>query len=28
VPFSEPFEDWFMISADKIMRAARQLVAY
>jgi 2-oxoisovalerate dehydrogenase E1 component beta subunit len=28
VPFSQPFEDWFMISADKIARAARALVAY
>ncbi len=28
VPFSQPFEEWFMISADKIAHAARQLIAY
>jgi 2-oxoisovalerate dehydrogenase E1 component beta subunit len=28
VPFSQPFEDWFMISAEKIVHAARALVAY
>jgi 2-oxoisovalerate dehydrogenase E1 component beta subunit len=28
VPFSRPFEDWFMISAEKIAHAARALVAY
>ena len=28
VPFSHPFEEWFMISAPKIAAAARALVAY
>jgi 2-oxoisovalerate dehydrogenase E1 component beta subunit len=28
VPFSQPFEDWFMISAEKIIHAARAVVAY
>jgi 2-oxoisovalerate dehydrogenase E1 component beta subunit len=28
VPFSQPLEDWFMVSADKIAAAARALVAY
>lgn len=28
VPFSQPFEEWFMISAQKIADAARALVAY
>jgi 2-oxoisovalerate dehydrogenase E1 component beta subunit len=28
VPFSSPFEDWFMLSADDIAAAARRLVAY
>ena len=28
VPFSQPFEDWFMISAGKIAHAARALAAY
>jgi len=28
VPFSQPFEDWFMISAEKIVHAARAVVAY
>ena len=28
VPFSHPFEEWFMISAPKIADAARALVAY
>jgi len=28
VPFSAPFEDWFMLNAEKIAAAARRLVAY
>lgn len=28
VPFSQPFEDWFMISAEKIVHAARAVAAY
>jgi 2-oxoisovalerate dehydrogenase E1 component beta subunit len=28
VPFSGPFEDWFMLTAEKIAAAARRLVAY
>ncbi len=28
VPFSTPFEDWFMLNAEKIAAAARRLVAY
>jgi len=28
VPFSQPFEDWFMVSAEKIAHAARALAAY
>ncbi len=28
VPFSQPFEDWFMISAEKIVQAARAVAAY
>jgi len=28
VPFSHPFQDWFMVNAEKIVEAARKLAAY
>ncbi|NPV75016.1 MAG: alpha-ketoacid dehydrogenase subunit beta [Anaerolineae bacterium] len=28
VPFSHPFQDWFMVDAEKIVEAARKLAAY